>query len=298
MTADRNSTSAQRPIRFGVSISADSSSQWRDKARRAEDLGYDVVLAADHLGMASPFPALITMAEATSRVHVGTMVLNAGFYPPALLARDVATTDRLTDGRFEFGLGAGPDFAEPEFEVAGLPFPKARQRIANLRSTIGEIRALFANDHRPPVRRHIPLLVAGRGDSLVRVAAEHADIVSLAGVPIDGELDSEQTGTAALERRVEFVRTAAGERFAELELSLTIQGVDVDGEDTADLSLARMFNPDLSDKQLRYLPGVLHGSVSDIADTLRHYRDEYSVSYFAMNETRMTAFAKVIEQLR
>lgn len=298
MTEDRNSTSVQRPIRFGVSVSADTSSQWRDKARRAEDLGYDVVLAADHLGMASPFPALITMAEATSRVHVGTMVLNAGFYPSALLARDVATTDMLTDGRFEFGLGAGPDFAEPEFDLAGLPFPSAAQRIANLRHTIGEIRALFANDHRPPVQRHIPLLVAGLGNSLVRVAAEHADIVSLAGVPIDGEPDSDETGTAALERRVEFVRRAAGERFAELELSLTIQGVDINGHGAADLSLARMFNPELSDTQLRYLPGVLHGSVSDIADTLRHYRDEYSVTYFAMNETGMTAFAKVIEQLR
>ncbi len=287
-----------RPFRFAVGFSAAGSrAEWQDKARRAEDLGFDVVQIPDHLGMTSPFPTVISMAEATSRVRVGTMVLNAGFYRPALLARDVATVDQLTDGRFEFGIGAGPDFAKPEFEVAGLPFPSGRQRIDNLRDTIGEIRTLFANGHEPPVARRIPLLVAGRGDRLVRVAAEHADTVSLAGVPVAADIDSEAAGTAALGRRVEFVRAAAGERVDRLELGLMVQGVNVQGVDT-DLSPARRFNPDLTEAQLPYLPGVLTGSAPDIADTLRHYRDAYSVTHYAVPETGMTALAKVIAQLR
>ncbi|MGO4649332.1 TIGR03621 family F420-dependent LLM class oxidoreductase [Nocardia sp. 2YAB30] len=288
-----------RPFRFAVGFSAAGSrAEWRDKAQQAEDLGYDVVQVPDHLGMTSPFPTLVTMAEATNRVHVGTMVLNAGFYRPALLARDVASVDQLTDGRFEFGLGAGPDFAKPEFEAAGLPFPGGRQRIDYLRDTIGEIRKLFANGHQPPVRRRIPLLVAGLGDRLVRVAAEHADTVALAGAPVGADIDSEEVGTVALARRVEFVRAAAGERFSDLELGLTVQAVDVHGHGDTDLSLPRMFNPDLSDAQLRYLPGVLHGSARSIADTLRHYRDAYAVTHYSVNETQMTALAKVIEQLR
>ncbi|MFI5780316.1 TIGR03621 family F420-dependent LLM class oxidoreductase [Nocardia sp. NPDC051570] len=286
-------------FRFAVGFSAAGSrAEWRDKAQQAEDLGYDVIQVPDHLGMTSPFPTVIVMAEATNHVHVGTMVLNAGFYRPALLARDVATVDQLTDGRFEFGLGAGPDFAKPEFEAAGLPFPGGRQRIDYMRDTIGEIRSLFANGHQPPVHRRIPLLVAGRGDRLVRVAAEHADTVALAGVPVGADIDSEDAGTAALARRVEFVRSAAGERFADLELGLTMQAVDVQGQGAADLSLARRFNPELSEAQLRYLPGVLHGSARSIADTLRHYRDAYSVTHYSVSNTHMTTFAKVIEQLR
>ncbi|WP_280380953.1 TIGR03621 family F420-dependent LLM class oxidoreductase [Nocardia wallacei] len=298
MEHDRNDMTA-RPFRFAVGFSAAGSrAEWREKAQRAEDLGFDVVQVPDHLGMTSPFPTLVAMAEATTRVRVGTMVLNAGFYRPALLARDVATVDQLTDGRFDFGIGAGPDFAKPEFEVAGLPFPGGRQRIDNLRATINEIRGLFANDHQPPVRPGIPVLVAGRGDRLVRVAAELADIVALAGVPVGDDVDSEDAGTAALARRVDFVRAAAGDRFGGLELGLTVQGVDVRGFGESDLSMARMFNQTLSDAQLRYLPGFLHGSAREIADTLRHYRDAYGVTHYSVPEPRMTALAKVIEELR
>jgi probable F420-dependent oxidoreductase len=248
--------------------------------------------------MTSPFPTVVAMAEATDRVHVGTMVLNAGFYRPALLARDVASVDQLTDGRFEFGLGAGPDFAKPEFEALGLPFPSPRQRIDHLRDTIGELRGLLTDGHQPPVNRRIPVLVAGSGDRLVRVAAEHADTVALAGVPIGADIDSEKAGEDALARRVEFVRAAAGERFADIELGLTVSAVALEGHGDADLSMIRMFNPHLSGAQLRYLPGMLHGSAHGIADTLRHYRDAYSVTHYSVAEINMPLLAKVIEQLR
>ncbi|RJO73673.1 TIGR03621 family F420-dependent LLM class oxidoreductase [Nocardia panacis] len=290
---------ASRAFRFAVGVHiAGSRKEWQDKARRAEDLGFDVVQVPDHLGMTSPFPTLITMAEATERIRVGTMVLNAGFYRPALLARDIATVDQLTDGRFEVGLGAGPNFAKPEFELAGLPFPSGGKRIEYLGETIREIRALFAKDHVPAVNRHIPLLVAGHGNRVVRLAAEHADTVSLAGVDIPADIDSDETGRAALAERVEYVRAAAGSRFADIELGLMIQAVDLHGSGEPDLTLPRMFNQGLTDAQLRHLPGFLSGSASDIADTLRHYRDTYALSHYAVTETDMTALAKAIELLR
>ncbi|WP_157195464.1 TIGR03621 family F420-dependent LLM class oxidoreductase [Nocardia tenerifensis] len=298
MNEDRNSVTP-RPFRFSVGFGgADSRTEWQKKAQQAESLGYDVITVPDHLGMISPFPALITMAEATNRVHVGTMVLDGAFYRSAWLARDVASVAQLTDGRFELGLGAGPDFAKPEFEALGLPFPSARRRIEHLRELIIETKALFAGDHQPPVHHRIPLLVAGSGDRLLRVAAAHADTISLAGIPVGADIDSDEIGDAALARRSQFVRDASGTRCAEIELGLTVQAVEVEGHDAVDLTLARMFQPTFSDAQLRHLPGFLHGSAHGIADTLRRYRDEYSVSHFSVNETQMTALAKVIEELR
>ncbi len=91
-------------FRFGVNmLTIETGEAWRDRCRRAEALGYDVLLVPDHLGMPAPFPTLVAAAEATERPRVGTFVLNAGFWNPALLAREVATCDQLTGGRLELG---------------------------------------------------------------------------------------------------------------------------------------------------------------------------------------------------
>ena len=203
----------------------------------------------------------------------------------------------LTEGRFDFGIGAGPDFAKPEFEVAGLPFPGGRQRIENLAGTLTEIRKLFANDHQPPLPYPIPVLVAGAGDRLIRVAAEYADTVAMAGVRVEPDIASDAAGVAALARRVEFVREAAGAHFADLAPGLNVQGVEVDGHDS-DLTMVRMFNPALTEEQYRYLPGVLHGTARDIADTLRRYRDEFGITHYSVAESRMPALGAVIAELR
>jgi hypothetical protein len=92
---------ACREFRFGVSlIASESRAEWQDKARTAESLGYDIILVPDHLGMPAPFPSLVAAAQITTRPRLGTLVLNAGFYMPALLARDVASTDQLVNGRW------------------------------------------------------------------------------------------------------------------------------------------------------------------------------------------------------
>ena len=111
---------AARAFRFSVGIhSAKSRGALQDKARRLH--------LPDHLGAPAPFPVLTEIASATSTVRLGTYVLNAGFYKPALLARDVAEVDQLSDGRLDLGLGAG--YVREEFEAAELPYPSARQRV-------------------------------------------------------------------------------------------------------------------------------------------------------------------------
>src|SRR5258706_15801396 len=117
-----------RPFRFGLQVAnAPSRRAWQDAAKHAEDVGFDVVLVPDHVGeLLSPMVALTTMAEVTTRLRVGTFVLNNDFRHPALLAREAATVDLLTDGRLELGLGAG--HAAPEYPEIGLPFDPAAAR--------------------------------------------------------------------------------------------------------------------------------------------------------------------------
>lgn len=114
------SLGSSRLFRFGVNLLAPAPlDEWRAKCRRAEELGYDVILVPDHLGMPAPFPSLVAAAEVTERPRLGTFVLNAGFWNPTLLAREVATTDTLTGGRLELGLGTG--YIPAEHDTAGLP---------------------------------------------------------------------------------------------------------------------------------------------------------------------------------
>ena len=91
---------------------------------------------------------LAAAAQATSRMRLGTYVLNAAFYSPALLVRDAADVDLLSDGRLDLGLGAG--YVREEFELAEIPFPTAGQRVRHLQHVTEflkatELKAEFTN---------------------------------------------------------------------------------------------------------------------------------------------------------
>ncbi|KUI24060.1 luciferase [Mycobacterium sp. IS-1742] len=272
-----------RDFRFGIGLhSASSLVAVQDAARRAEDRGFDVLHVPDHLGAPAPFPVLTAAAAATTTLHVGTFVLNAGFYRPALLARDVAALRDLSGDRLELGLGAG--YVRREFEAAELPFPTARQRVDHLEHT-----TTYLAEHVPGVT----VLIAGNGDRLLTVAARHADIIGLTGGDRAAEGDDDP-----LAERIAFVRAAAGERFDALELNIAITAMPLDASGRPDLTIPRRFLPGLSDDQLLRHPGVLAGSPQDMADRLREYRDRYGVSYIIVQAPHEEAFAKVIEQLR
>src|SRR5215472_13216174 len=114
------------------------------ECREAEQLGYDTVFMPDHLGNSAPFPALVAAAAATQRLRVGTLVLNAAFWNPALLAREVVTTDNLTDGRLELGLGSG--HMKWEFDAAGIGWLGAAARADKLADTINELQRYFSTE--------------------------------------------------------------------------------------------------------------------------------------------------------
>jgi probable F420-dependent oxidoreductase len=272
-----------KEFRFGLSLhDTRSRSKVETVARSAEEFGFDVLHVPDHLGAPAPFPALTMAAAASSTLRLGTFVLNAGFYKPALLARDVAALRDLSGGRFELGLGAG--YVREEFEAAELPFPTARQRIEYLDHTI---------EHMAEQLPDIPIMVAGNGDRLLTVAARRANIIGLTGG--DGVADADEDPLA---ERIEFVRNAAGDRFDDLELNIAITAMPLDESGMPDLSIPRRFLPTLSDEELLRHPGVLAGSVRDMADRLRGLRDTYGVSYIIVQAPHAETFSKVIAELR
>lgn len=124
---------------FGVVLRGSPSAlAFRDVVARAERLGCDVIAAPDHLGAPNPFAILAAAAQITTRVRLRTYVLNVGFWNSALLARAVATTDLLSEGRVELGLGAG--HMRTEHEDAGLPWHRHLTRVERLESTVIEVR--------------------------------------------------------------------------------------------------------------------------------------------------------------
>jgi probable F420-dependent oxidoreductase len=277
-------------FRFGAGLIdvGGSRSAWHAHAREVEDLGYDILLVHDHLGMASPFPALVSAAEATTTsLRLGTYVMNAGVASPAYLARDVADTYRLTDGRLELGLGTG--YVEQEFTAAGLPFGSPGSRLRRLQQVVRETRELLLAE---PDRPLPPVMIAAVGDRLLEFAAREADIVSF---PITVGFGP-GTPEEALAGRVERVRAAAGDRIADLELNLFVAGV---GERVDDIDLSViMAASGKSAEELADLPGVLVGSPRQIADKLLHYRDAYGISYVSVLGPSIRRFAEVIPLLR
>ncbi|MCL6734465.1 LLM class F420-dependent oxidoreductase [Streptomyces neyagawaensis] len=288
-----------RPFRFGVNLlNPTSAEEWRAKCRRAERLGYDVILVPDHLGMPAPFPALVAAAEATERPRVGTFVLNAGFWNPVLLAREVATTDALTDGRLELGLGTG--YVPAEHEKAGLPWGSPRERVDHLSRTIAELRRLLDSEaHQPrPVQRTVPLLVGANGDRMLRVTAEHADIAAFTGARPGAGGTLEALTAEELDERVGRYHEFAAGREEPAELNLLIQIVEFTEDRGAAVRPWLGHIPHLSEEQVLRLPLVLVGTLDEIVEQVLAQRKRYGFTYLTVLEPNMEAFARVIEALR
>jgi probable F420-dependent oxidoreductase len=306
-----------KPFRFGINVrDAGSRTEWQDKARKAEALGYAVFLVPDHLsGMLATIPAVMSAADATQHLRIGTNVLNNDLRHPVLLAREAATIDLLTDGRLELGLGAG--YVKAEYEQAGLRFDRGGIRVDRLAESVAIIKALFAGaevtvagEHyrvtghtihpRPVQRPHPPIVIGGNGPRLLALAAREADIVNLTGVTFAGGgtvLDMSGWKAAGVDERLRVVREAAGARFDRLEVSAQIQRVVVTERrrDAAE-ELQRMW-PQLGIEEILDAPFVLIGTVDEMVEALRRRRERWGISHFITFEPFMDALAPVVAKL-
>lgn len=298
-----------------------SAEELAETCRRGERYGYDTVFSADHLGIAAPFPTLVAAAAATERLRVGTLVLNAPFWNPSLLAREIATTDVLTGGRLEVGLGAG--HMKWEFDEAGIPWRPFGERAERLAATIGELGRLFAADGYPqqaaareamgrevlrPVQRRgfggygPPLIVGGTGDRILRIAAEHADVVAIAGAyQVTGQPPGTfRLGTAAeAEDRVRYARECAGERAGEVEWHVLTQlVVETPDRRATAAKLVERYGGTLGEDEILDTPFLLIGTVEQMAEQVLRNRERFGFTYYTVHAPFMETFAPVIERVR
>ncbi len=289
-----------REFRFTVCVfSPIGRSEWVRAARRAEDLGYDVLAVSDHLGGFSPVPTVATIAAATSRLRTAIYVSSSTLYRPRVLARDYATLDQYSDGRVEIGLGAG--YSRAEFEAAGLPWRPAPERVDALERATLEFRKVLADSDFRPAFAQLggpPIAIAGRGDRVLRLAAAHADIIGFSGsAPVpDGEL-LRLADLAEIRNRVEYVHGLIGARIHDVEFAIPVHRVLPHGV-SGPITDVWQNEVRFSAAELRDHPSILIGTPRENADKLRALRARFGFSYFNVMESEMEAFAEVIAELR
>ena len=271
-----------RGFRFGVQASgAPSGGAWAEVGRRAEGLGFDVLVVPDHVGdgLLSPMVALQAVVDATSTLLAGTLVLNNDFRNPALLAREAATLELLSEGRFELGVGAG--HAEPEYAELGIRFDPAPIRVDRLIQSVGILRDRFEG----------PLLVGGNGDRVLTLAATVADIVGLTGLGRtlpDGQRHTVEWAPTQIDAKVDLVRRAAGARFDDLELNALVQHVEIT-MDRDGVIAAVAAAVDADPAVVAESPFVLVGAVDQIVDQLHAAKDRWGFTYFVTRSLEATA---------
>ncbi len=125
------------PFRFAVQLSnASSGASWRDLARTIEGLGYSTLFIPDHFeDQFGPLVALTVAAEATSTLKVGSLVFGNDYRHPIVLAKEIATLDLMSEGRVEFGLGAG--WMTTDYEQSGIANDPAGVRISRMAESAG-----------------------------------------------------------------------------------------------------------------------------------------------------------------
>ncbi len=295
---------APRPFRFGVVAAvARSADEWVSTARRAEALGYASLVVPDGLRHTlAPLPALAVAAAATRTLRVGTYVLVNDFRHPVLLAKDVATLDLLSGGRFELGLGAGRPDAAAELPLLGRSFDAGAVRVQRLAESLAVLKALLAGQPAPastaypqvadaaisplPLQQpRPPVLVAGSGRQLLALAAREADIVAL-GLPPDA---SEE----AAAEKIGWLRQAAGERFGQLEFNVNLMAVGQHVPRYVSMQLG------LSAEALARKGAVaaLAGTTEAMCERLLERRQRLGISYLMVADELMEALAPVVERL-
>jgi len=309
--------SASRPFRFGVQSSSPTDGNgWRERARRIEGLGYSTLFMPDHFvdTALAPMVALSVAAASTTTLRVGMLVLGNDYKHPAVVAKEAATLDLLSDGRLEFGLGAG--WMTADYEALGLPYDSHRVRIDRLAEALRVVKGCFGDgpfsfdgahytirdyDALPkPVQRPRPqIVVGGGGRRVLTLAGREADIVGINPTLTAGTVDAGaalSTLAELTEQKIGWVREGAGERFDDIELQIRyfVAAITDDARGTAE-AIASGFGMD-ADAVIES-GTVLVGTVDEVCDTLVARRGRWGVSYVVVGDDQFEAFAPVVARL-
>jgi probable F420-dependent oxidoreductase len=306
-----------RPFRFGVQLSqADTGAEWAALARKAEDLGYSSLFVPDHFGdQLSPTVALMAAAGATTDLRVGPLVLDNDFRHPVVLAKEAASIDRLSGGRLELGIGAG--WMNDDYDHSGIAMDAPGVRIDRLEEALDILEGLFAPGPFSYEGKHYrisaldglpkpvqpdgpPVVIGGGGRRLLRLAAQRADIVGVNPSVRSGRTDAAaaQDGAADVtDRKLEWVRDAAGNRYGDIEINMLIFACVVT-DDRASMidAMAPLFGvpPEIVGDH----PHAWIGTVAQICDDLVGRRERWDASYLVVQgPDAMDAAAPIVARL-
>ncbi len=314
------------PFRFAVqATNAAGAREWRDTAVKVQDLGYSTLFLADHyLGPGpaqraartprqdlAPIAAMATAAAVTETLRVGCRVFCIDYHVPAVLAKEAATLDLLSDGRLELGIGAG--WSGDEYSAMGLVFDRPGRRITKLEEVIALIKAHcldselncrgefvnvrgYSGRPQPVQRPHPPIMIGGAGERVLTLAGREADIVSISNVPFVTRNEAGLDPLAAARRRTEYVRAAATARFENLDIESSPFFAEItDDEDAALAALASKTG--IATEILRGHPNVLIGSVDAVVDVLQSRREDLGINYVTFQQRQAEAFAPIVARL-
>ncbi len=316
-----------KPFRFGVqSFNAENAEDWVNQAQQAEALGYSAFHLADHILGAGPalekanhpvqnlaaIPAMAYAAAVTSKINIGCRVFCIDYHNPVVLIKSAMTIDKLSNGRLEFGLGAG--WITEEYAAIGLTKDEPGVRIDRLADVIEGVKAFrgdgvislsnntinwhdFEGDPKPV--GPAPIMIGGGSPRILRLAGREADIVSLnfnnrSGMigPDGVQLSSE----AETQKKVGWIKEGAGDRFDDLEIEIGAYFTFVMDDPAPVLGqFAQMFG--LSEEEMSRHPHALFGSVDAICDELQRRRELHGISYVTVGRDNMESFAPVVERL-
>jgi len=305
-----------KPFRFGAQVSnARSREKFVEKARKLEDSGYSTMFMPDHFDdQLAPMPALMAVADATTTLRIGSLVFDNDYKHPVVLAKEAATLDVLSDGRLEFGLGAG--WLRADYEQSGIPYDPPGVRIDRFLEGLEIVKGLFtgepfsfsgkhysitelAGTPLPVQRPHPPILIGAGAKRMLRIAGREADIVSVNFDLASGAIDAAMavTGLAEATRdKVGWIREGAGERFDDLELSVTVfMSAIVDNREEFAGMVAQGFG--LTAEQGLSIPHFLVGTEQQIIEDLQQRREEYGFSYVVISGGAEETMAPIVAKL-
>jgi probable F420-dependent oxidoreductase len=259
----------------------------------------------------STFLSLLAMAEATTTLRIGTYVIDNDFRHPALLAKEAATLDLLSGGRLELGMGAG--WKIEDYATTGIPFDAPGVRVGRLIESVQIVKRLlqggtvtFAGEYytlqalvgepKPIQQPHPPLFIGGGSKRLLSLAGREANIVGLVPKAAGGNLDFTDILHTATEQKLAWVRQAAGERFAALEINTLVFDVMVTENQQA---VAEELGQRWGVPADAILDSVhfLVGTVTQIAEAVQLWRERFGISYVTVFPKDLAIFAPVVAQL-
>lgn len=304
-----------RRFRFGTQLSNPLPGRtWAETARFAEENGFSTLFLPDHFGdQLAPVPAMMAAADATTELNVGTLVFDNDYKHPVVLAKEIATIDRLSGGRVEFGLGSG--WMRSDYDESGMPYDPPKVRVDRFMEGVEVIQGLwgdgpvnYSGEHytitnldglpKPTTPGGPPLLIGGGAPRMLRFAGAHADIVGINPSIHSGAIDGEAARDAAPDRfdeKLQWVREGAGDRFDELELNVLVFVAQItDDAAGAAENMAPLFGT--TPEVFRDTAAVVVGSVDEICETLLARRDRWGLSYYVFQDG-IEAMAPVVARL-